>query len=154
MLLLSPVWQGRFTAMQRLANLTLRTFVIHPAMFFFLLFIFCANETGSGGLMLLHWAEEAVRDAAAGQVWTCQPQDEPAPTVPADFPPQARSDVTARSALPEAPPSKCVKIAESRETWIFQKNNLLRGLYLTSVMISLFASFSAHHFRRRNNRGK
>ncbi|MDF7788385.1 hypothetical protein P4910_23340 [Pantoea stewartii] len=154
MLLLSPVWQGRFTAMQRLANLTLRTFVIHPAMFFFLLFIFCANETGSGGLMLLHWAEEAVRDAAAGEVWACKSQDVPEPTVPADFPPLSRNDVTAKSELPEAPPSKCVKVAESRETWIFQKNNLLRELYLTSVMISVFASYSAHYFRRRHNRGK
>ncbi|MDI3416039.1 hypothetical protein [Pantoea sp. V106_11] len=154
MVLLSPVWQGRFTAVQRLANLTLRTFVIHPAMFFFLLFIFCANGAGSGGLMLLNWAEEAVRDAAAGQVWTCQSQDEPAHSVPADFPPLGRSDVTARSELPKAPPSKCVKVAESRETWIFQENNLLRKLYLTSVMVSLFASFSAHHFRRRNKRGK
>ncbi|MCH9271852.1 hypothetical protein [Pantoea ananatis] len=154
MLLLSPVWQGRFTAVQRLANLTLRTFVIHPAMFFFLLFIFCANETGSGGLMLLHWAEEAVRDAAAGQVWTCKSQDVPEPTVPADFPPLARNDVTAKFELPEAPPSECVKVAESRETWIVQENNLLRELYLTSVMISVFASYSAHYFRRRNNRGK
>jgi len=154
MLLLSPVWQGRFTAVQRLANLTLRTFVIHPAMFFFLLFIFCANETGSGGLMLLHWAEEAVRDAAAGQVWTCKSQDVPEPTVPADFPPLARNDVTATSELPEATPSKCVKVAESRETWIVQENNLLRELYLTSVMISVFASYSAHYLRRRNNRGK
>ncbi len=67
MLLISPVWQARLTAVQRVGKLTLWTFVVWPALIFFFLFLLSADKAGSGGQLLLTWAEEAVRGAPAGR---------------------------------------------------------------------------------------
>lgn len=151
MLLISSVWQARLTAVQRVGKLTLRTFVVWPALIFFFLFLLSANKAGSGGQLLLTWAEEAVRGAPAGQAWGCQVH-------------QASQNLTAlsasdtawiRAAPPQPPKAEpCVKAAVNRDIWIGEANNLLREDYEICVLISGFAGLSAWYLRSRAKRGK
>ncbi|WP_367144146.1 hypothetical protein [Pantoea stewartii] len=151
MLLISSVWQARLTAVQRVGKLTLQTFVVWPALLFFFLFLLSANKAGSGGQLLLTWAEEALRDAPAGQAWGCQVH-------------QASQNLTAistgehatdRIAPPQSPVAEpCVRAAVSRDVWIDEANNLLREYYEICVLISGFAGFSAWYLRSRAKRGK
>jgi len=150
-ILISSAWQSRLTAVQRFGKLTLQTFVVWPALIFFFLFLLSADKAGSGGQLLLTWAEEAVRGAPAGQAWGCQVQhvSQNLTTVSAGEKP---TDRIAPPKRPEAEP--CVKATVSRDVWIEETNDLLRGFYGTSVLISGFVGFSAWYLRSRAKRGK
>ncbi|PWK94337.1 hypothetical protein C7431_11174 [Pantoea allii] len=151
MLLISPVWQARLTAVQRFGKVTLQTFVLWPALLFFFLFLLSADKAGSGGKLLLTWAEEAVRGAPAGQAWGCQVQH-----VSQNLTARSASDTAwHRTALPQPPKAEpCVKAAVNRDVWIEETNGSLREFYETCVLISAFASFSAWYLRSRAKRGK
>lgn len=151
MLLISSVWQARLTAVQRVGKLTLQTFVVWPALLFFVLFILSADKAGSGGQLLLRWAEEAVRGAPAGQAWGCQVQH-----VSQNLTALSASDTAWNRTAPPRPPKAepCVKAAVNRDVWIEETNDSLRGFYGTSVLISGFAGLSAWYFRSRAKRGK
>lgn len=147
MLLISPVWQARLTAVQRVGKLTLWTFLVWPALIFFFLFLLSADKAGSGGQLLLTWAEEAVRGAPAGQAWGCQIH-------------KASQNLAAVSAsdrfAPPQPPvaEPCIRAALNRDVWIEETNDSLRGFYGTCVLISGFLGFSAWYLRSRAKRGK
>ncbi len=151
MILISPVWQARLTAVQRVGKLTLQTFVVWPALIFFFLFLLSANKAGSGGQLLLTWAEEALRDAPAGQAWGCQVH-QTSQNLTAVSTGEHATDRTAPPQPPVAEP--CVRAAVSRDVWIEETNDSLRGFYETCVLISGLAGFSAWYLRSRAKRGK
>ncbi|OAD97874.1 hypothetical protein [Pantoea sp. OXWO6B1] len=139
MLALSPVWHGRAVAVRRLANLVLQTLVIHPALLFFLLFLWISMNAGSGGQMLLNSAESLVRDAPASQVWGCQPSPEPTPP---DVSGTAKTGTAEKfSELKPAPVTVlCKREPVSRDAWVEQTNNTLWMLYKSGVLLSLCLS--------------
>lgn len=150
MLTLSPVWHGRLRAARLVQNLLLQTLVIHPALLFFLLFLLGAHSAGGAGHLLISEAERLIRDAPAGQVWSCASQAthvETWPSVPDTS--RYKSAPNSRDIKPAPPPAICVKAAVSREAWAADTNNMLRSLYLTGVLFSILATVAVRTLRRR-----
>ncbi|KYN62852.1 hypothetical protein IU46_021930 [Pantoea agglomerans] len=148
MLTLSPVWHGRLRAARLVQNLLLQTLVIHPALLFFLLFLLSAHGAGGAGQMLVNEAERLMRDAPAGQVWSCTSRvlREAGQSVP-----DTSRDKTAsvsREIKPAPPPVACVKAAESLEAWATETNSTLRGLYFSGVLFSIIAGVAVRALRR------
>lgn len=125
MFLLSHTWRIRLDKAAACCTpataFLLRTLVTHPAiMGILLLLLMCRGNIGEG---LLKGAETLVRDAPAGQVWTCETdvQDMSLPT---------RQDLT----------SECRQLPVPREVWAEGANDQLLIFYKTAVMLSLTAS--------------
>ncbi|MFB4362966.1 hypothetical protein RAC65_20180 [Pantoea sp. BS_8] len=146
MLALSPVWHGRVAAVRRMANLVLQTLVIHPALLFFLLFLWMSAKGGSGGQMLLNSAESLVRDAPASQVWGCHPSPKP---MPPDLSGTAKTGSTEKfTELKPAPvPVMCKREPVSRDAWVEQTNNMFWMLYKSGVLLSLSLSICVWGYR-------
>lgn len=149
MLTFSPVWHGRLRAARGLTNLLMQTLVIHPALLLFLLFLLSAHHAGGAGQMLLNEAEKLVREAPAGQVWGCVPQDLP---VKASLPvasgkPQHSAPVP--DALTAAPtPVMCEKATVSREAWAQETSSTLQLLYKSAVALSVASQLVVWILRR------
>jgi len=109
----------------------LRTLVTPPAIFGVLfLLLACNGNVGDG---LLKGAEALVRDAPAGQVWTCTATD---------------NAQDAQSAIPDAAP-ECHRQAVARHAWVNEANHSLASLYKTGVLLSLIASVLAWLIKKR-----
>lgn len=150
MLTLSPVWYGRLRTARRVQNFLVQTLVIHPALLFVLLFLLCAHSAGGAGHLLISEAERLIRDAPAGQVWSCASQATRVETWPAV--PETSRDKTvpvSRDIKPAPSPAICVKAAVSREAWAADTNNMLRSLYFTGVLFSIIAGLAVRILRRR-----
>lgn len=150
MLTLSPVWHGRLRAARLVQNLLLQTLVIHPALLFFLLFLLSAHGAGGAGQMLVNEAERLVRDAPAGQVWSCDSQATRVETR-TSVPDTSRDETVpvSRDIKPAPPPVTCVEVAESREAWATETNSTLRDLYFSGVLFSIIAGVAVRTLRRR-----
>ena len=109
----------------------LRTLVTHPAILGVLfLLLACNGNVGDG---LLKGAEALIRDAPAGQVWTCGSM------AYAQDVPSASAD-----AAPE-----CHRQATARHAWVNEANRSLASLYKTGVLLSLIASVLAWLIKKR-----
>lgn len=149
MLTLSPVWHGRLLTANRAGNFLLQTLVIHPALLFFLLFLLSAHSAGGAGHLLVSEAERLIRDAPAGQVWSCASQAtrvESWPSVPDTS--WDKAVPVSRDIRPAPPPATCVKAAESRDAWATETDSTLRRLYLTGVLFSIIAGVAVRTLRR------
>lgn len=150
MLTLSPVWHGRLRTARRVENLLLQTLVIHPVLLFFLLFLLGAHSAGGAGHLLVSEAEKLVRDAPAGQVWSCASQStrvEAWLSVPDTS--RDKTIPVSRDIKPAPSPVTCVKAAESRDVWAAETDSTLRSLYLTGVLFSIIAGVAVRILRRR-----
>lgn len=149
MLTLSPVWHGRLRAARLVQNLLLQTLVIHPALLFFLLFLLGAHGAGGAGQMLVNEAERLIRDAPAGQVWSCASRVSREAGPPVTDTSRDKTVPVSREIKPAPPPVPCVKAAESREAWATETDSTLRSLYLTGVLFSIIAGVAVRTLRRR-----
>ena len=154
MLLLSPAWQAKLRIARQLQSLLLQTFVIHPALLFFLLFLLMSRGSGSSGQLLLREAERLVRDAPAGQVWDCRAPAGKGEATRQDlpFPPQPVTTDTIR-VTPAPAVTSCVNVAVSREDWVADANHILLSFYKGGVLLSIAASLAVRIFRRRTHGG-
>lgn len=141
MLTLSPVFHGRLRTARRVQNLLLQTLVIHPALLFFLLFLLGAHSAGGAGQWLVNEAERLVRDAPAGQVWSCVP--------PAGPPASARTGTHAADLKHSHPSVLCARGPLSHEAWAAEANSRLLFLYRCGVVFSGLSGLVMVHFRRR-----
>ncbi|QKJ89294.1 hypothetical protein PMPD1_4396 (plasmid) [Paramixta manurensis] len=150
MLTLSPLWHGRLRSAHSLTNLLLQTFVIHPALLFFMLFLLGAHNTGGAGQMILNEADKLVRDAPPGSVWACVQQATRGTTFPTVPLKSLRDDAPVSSDLRTAPPSNlCVKAPQNRADWVNEFNSTLLLLYKVGVTLSLLAHGIVWSIRRR-----
>ncbi|WP_261643047.1 hypothetical protein [Erwinia mallotivora] len=147
---LSPVWHRRLKATRGLTNLVCQTFVIHPALFFFLFFLLAAHNSGTVGSMFLNEAERIVRDAPEGQVWDCISPASAVTEFPSIPPAAPELDDSALANLKAAPARvACVKTAVSRKVLAGELNSILLSLYITGVLLSIISSTAILLIRRR-----
>ncbi|MGE9553654.1 hypothetical protein ACQPT2_21255 [Erwinia amylovora] len=152
MLTLSPVWHRRLKATRGLTNLVFQTFVIHPALFFFLLFLLAAHNIGNVGSMLLNEAERIVRDAPEGQVWDCISPASAVTEFPSIPPAAPELDDSAPATVKAAPERvACVKTAVSRKVLAGEINSILLSLYKTGVLLSIISSMAILFIRRQKS---
>lgn len=149
MLALSPVWHGRLRAARQIQNFLLQTLVIHPALLFFLLFLLGAHGAGGAGQMLVNEAERLIRDAPAGQVWSCASRVSREAGPPVTDTSRDKTVPVSREIKPAPPPAKCVEVAEGREAWATETNRTLRGFYFTGVLFSIIAGVAMRILRGR-----
>lgn len=151
MLALSPVWHGRLRAVSKIQNFLLQTLVIHPALLFFLLFLLGAHGAGGAGQMLVNEAERLIRDAPAGQVWSCASRVSREAGPPVTDTSRDKAAPVSSDIRPAPPEAMCVKAAVSRDAWVAQTNDTLLFLYKAGVVLSVLSGLVVRHLRRRAN---